>query len=188
MVSMWLLGAMACKKAPVEPTPAPDSLPAAAADMPEPAWRPEPTPPPTPPPVPVMVLQWPEGAEDIQRALAVRDPEPVCADVEALAPEPLVALLFLVEHVSMPPTVPMRAANCVVNGHAEHAVSSLVQWAGDPNTLGLAKLLAMNVDAMPVAVSVVVAEAALVGPHAEVMREAVQGSVRPELSGLAATP
>jgi len=148
-------------------TPAP--VPDIAAEKPV---RPAPKGPsgPAAPPVPSIADDWPgtESQLAMYRALSVKDPDPSCADVEALDPEPLAGLQFIAEKIAMPPYAGMRAANCIATGHAEEAADILVGWMGDPNFGGLVRLALQHVDSWPEPVATRVREAALAGPHAAV--------------------
>lgn len=64
-------------------------------------------------------------------------------------------------------TAAMRAAGCIVDRYADDEAALLQRWVADPDTLGLALLVAGRIDTLPEAVAVDVARAGLAGPHAE---------------------
>jgi hypothetical protein len=119
------------------------------------------------------------------KALSAYDGEPACADVEALTPQPVPALLELVRTVQMPPTVPMRAAGCLVDRHAVEVADALEAWVGSADTLGLARLVADKIDAVPPEVAVRVAAAAAAGPNAADLGPRLARSARPEVRAAA---
>lgn len=157
----------ACKKSPAEAPPAP--VP------PVPVVPAPPAPPPPPAPAPVAA---PEGAPGMIRALSVRDPEPVCADVEAMSPTPVEALSYVVSHVSMPPQAPMRAAGCLV-AHGDAVRDDLLTWVDDPAKQGLGRLLLQRLADLPEPLAAEVVSHASSGELAEVAREAAAADARP---------
>ena len=157
-----------CKKgtaASATPPPAPEIAP-------EKPVRPAPKGPsgPATPPVPSIADDWPgtDGQLAMYRALSVKDPAPTCAEVEALDPEPLAGLKLIAEEIAMPPYAGMRAATCIVTGHAEAGSDIIVGWMGAPDFGGLVRLALQHVDSWPEPVQTRVREAALAGPHAAV--------------------
>jgi hypothetical protein len=73
-----------------------------------------------------------ESQAAVHKALSVRDPEPECADVSALTPEPVADLIFVANHADQPPWASTRAARCLALGHGEAAKAELIAWMGDP--------------------------------------------------------
>jgi hypothetical protein len=130
---------------------------------------------------------WTPTAEQtaVYKALGARDPVP-CAEVEALASDPLDALRTVVEHASMPPWAPMRAAHCIATRHAEAARADLLAWVSDEQTRGLALQLLGELDEVDPAVAVDVARAALAGPIADDARARLADSDLAELRALVA--
>ena len=119
--------------------------------------------------------------QQMSKALSVRHDPPSCHELEKLSPAPLQDLLVLVNEVQRPSWVGMRAAGCVVNRHGAEAEAELVRWVTSPNTLGLARLVANSIDALPPEVAAKVAAAGLAGIHAEDQRTRLQAS---ELEGV----
>jgi hypothetical protein len=119
------------------------------------------------------------------RALGMRDGSPPCSEVEALAAEPVPALAGIAENLDMPPWAGMRAADCLLLGHATASQEHIVGWVGDPETKGLALLALKQLDEMPLDVSLSVATAALAGPHADLARARIAEVQTPEVRALA---
>lgn len=120
------------------------------------------------------------------RALSTRDAGPTCADLEAMSASPVADLTAIVETVSMPPMVPMRAADCLVSRHAAEAEATLAKWVVDPNTKGLAMLVTDRVGAIPEDVAVRLATGALAGPHAAAVKGAIEAAPQPAVRALVA--
>ncbi|MCK6506447.1 hypothetical protein L6R53_24250 [Myxococcota bacterium] len=120
----------------------------------------------------------------VYRALSVRDPEPTCAEVEALSPTPVETLREVVDRAQQPPWAGMRAANCLVQGHGAEVQADLVAWVGGADTRGLALLVLDQLDLLPEDVALAVATAALAGPHAADASARVPKSRHPALQAL----
>lgn len=120
----------------------------------------------------------------VYRALSVRDPDPVCSEVEALSSTPVEHLVEVVDRSPMPPWVPMRAAACLVQGHGAEIQDTLVAWVTGENTKGLAILVCDQIDALPEDVALAVAEQALAGPYADDARSRLAKSTRPAVAAL----
>lgn len=155
----------ACKK---DPAPAAEPV-----LTPVPEVAPSPAPPEEPAPVAA-----PAGVDAMVQALSARDRGPSCEDVEAMAEAPVEALLHIVENVPMPPQAPMRAANCVLERHAETAKDDVLSWVKREDTKGLGKLVLQKLDTLPEALAVDAARVAVTGPLAEDAVEAVRASKR----------
>ncbi len=125
-----------------------------------------------------------EEALAVYRALSVRDPEPDCADIDTLSPTPLQTLLDVIDRASMPPWVPMRAANCVLQRHGAEAQDTLQGWVADDKARGLAILVFDGIDALPEDVALPVAQAGLAGPWSEDAASRLAGSSRPSIVAL----
>jgi hypothetical protein len=129
---------------------------------------------------------WTPSAEEqaVYEALSIRDPAPDCAAVEALAAEPRAALLAVVEHASMPPWAPMRAAHCLTTRHTEASKGELLAWMSQEETRGLALLVMAELDGLAEPIAVELAQAALAGPLAEDARSRLAESEREALRAL----
>ena len=86
----------------------------------------------------------------VVKALTLRDGGPACEVMQTWGSDSEVASVMreITETVSMPPWVPMRAAQCVVNDAKTDARSyALIEgWMSDTNTTGFALLVMQNVD------------------------------------------
>ena len=111
---------------------------------------------------------WPGTDQQfaIYRVFSHRDGIPACSVVTADSEDALADLVFISENIPLPPQAGMLAANCVISDHAEAGVETLVQWATNPETAGLARLVFGKLDVLPAEVSAAVRESALAGPHA----------------------
>jgi len=116
----------------------------------------------------------------------LRDPAP-CSAVEGLTPTPVDTLQHVVATVDLPPWAPMRAADCLVRGHAAEVQPSIEGWVTDPAVIGLGRLVLSDLDAMPVEVAVPVARRALAGPLADVARSRIARSAHPEVRAVGET-
>lgn len=85
----------------------------------------------------------------IVQALSVRDPAPTCADLGPLTPTPAEDLVWVVTHVTSPPWAGMKAAECLIEGHAESVRPTLQTWVTDVRLKGLGWVVLKHLDAMP---------------------------------------
>jgi hypothetical protein len=137
------------------------------------------------PPEPAEIVFAPTAEQQAMiRALSHRDGGPDCATVEALAADPVPALVGLVDHVYNPPMVPMRAAGCLLERHAAEVEPHIVRWVTAEETRGLALLAAGSLDRMESEVAVRVARAALAGPHAAQVRGRIAAASDPAVRAL----
>lgn len=135
-----------------------------------------------------LALATPAGTEPVIAALSARHAVP-CAEVEALAPDPVAALLYVVDEVQRPPWAPMRAAVCLLEGHVPVIEPQLRRWVTDPELLGLGRLVHGRLDRLPVPTAVALAQHALSeGPEPERVQAALAGSEVPELRALLPRP
>lgn len=110
-------------------------------------------------------LAAPHGVDEVVDALTARH-APTCAAVEALTEEPVAALLWAVDHVQQPGWVGMRAAQCLVDGHADQVREQLQAWVVDPQLRGLGRLVVAKLDALPEPLALDLAQRALTeGPE-----------------------
>ena len=151
--------------------------------------RKEPEPAPEPPPVSEPgrppAVNPNSGPEALLRALSVRDGEPDCRSLDALVSDPVASLTEVVATVSMPPQAPMRAARCLVLLHAEAAEPTIAGWMASPDTEGLVRLVLADLSDVPVPVAERLGRAGLAGPHAALVRPALQAATAPALCALA---
>ncbi len=103
---------------------------------------------------------------DAARALSARDGAFDCAAVEALATDSVALLRELVDHAQNPPWVAMRAADCLVTGHAVEAAADLDAWVVDPERRGLGILVLGRLDVLPEPMAISLAQRAMTaGPN-----------------------
>ncbi len=129
-----------------------------------------------------------DEAARVQSALSVRHDPPGCAALTAELQAPREALVQVVETVTMPAWVPMRAAGCLVELYPEQESERLVAWVTDPEWAGAGRLVLLQLDTMPESVALKVGEASLGGPLAELAAERLDASERPALRALRAAP
>ncbi|MEQ1567668.1 MAG: hypothetical protein ABMA64_18650 [Myxococcota bacterium] len=129
-------------------------------------------------------LAAPEGVDQVVRALSARDGV-TCGEVEALTGTPVETLRAVVDTVAMPPWVPMRAAQCLMEQHAVEVKEDLLVWVSDPAKKGLGFLVLAALDRLPIEVAVPVAQKALAeGPDHERAVAKVGAAAAPELRAL----
>lgn len=125
----------------------------------------------------------PEQVDQVVRALSSRDPIS-CADAEALTPTPVETLVYLVDNVARPPWVAMRAADCLIRGHAVDAQAQMERWVVAPELKGLGRLVLGAIDTMPVEVAVPVVSRALAGSDPALATERARLAAAPEIRRL----
>jgi len=118
------------------------------------------------------------------KALSVREPQPACADVEALSETPVETLLELIDKAQQPPWVGMRAASCLIQGHADAVQDTLVDWVQQEDSRGFAILVLNQIDTLPQPVAIAVATQALAGPYASDATSRIAKSTNPALLAL----
>jgi hypothetical protein len=123
--------------------------------------------------------------EGMVRALSARDAAPPCAEVEKLSPTPVADLRWLVHNVSNPPWVGIRAAECLITGHAAEVPADLESWVTAPELLGLGLLVFAHVDKLPPAQALHLAQLGLTGPNPRLVKLRLAKSTRPEIQALA---
>lgn len=167
-----VLALLACHH-PSEATPPPLPAPAtASAPAPAPAAAP-------------AEVTFTAEEEAMITALSSKDAAPPCDTLAALVPDPSASFVKIAENLPMPPAAPIRAADCYAHTAAP-AADTLGRWVTDPNFAGLGRTVLQSLDAMPLTVSVPVAQAALGGALASVAKERLAASTHPELAALAA--
>lgn len=127
----------------------------------------------------------PERAALVQ-ALSPHDGAPPCADLGALSPDPATDLIWIASNVTTPPWVGMRAAECLVEGHANAARSTLLSWVTRPELKGFGMLVLGKLDSVDTSLALELATAALSGgPDPAGARRRLLKSAQPELRALA---
>ncbi|NCG18078.1 MAG: hypothetical protein GWP91_03580 [Rhodobacterales bacterium] len=121
---------------------------------------------------------------EVIRALSLRHPI-ACAELEALTPTPVSTLLLVVDDTPHPSWAPMRAADCLIAGHATEIRDRLADWVVADEYQGFGRMVLANLDAMPLEVAVPVAQLALEkGPLPDVARARILAAKAPELRAL----
>lgn len=128
-------------------------------EPPPPAWTPSP-----------QALQ-------VHQALSQRDPGD-CTLVEGLTTTPVPTLLEVVEHATMPPWAPVRAAECLVKGHGPEVRVQMLEWIRDPQSRGLAAVVYRNIDLLPEELAVELATASLTGADPDRARRYLKASTK----------
>lgn len=125
--------------------------------------------------------------EALVEALSVREPPATCGALSALTPTPADDLAWVVSHVSSPPWAGMKAAECLVQDHADAARPTLEAWVTDPRLKGLAWVVLKHLDAMPLPMALEVAQLAVdKGPDPEGAKRRIRRSEVPEIRALGA--
>ena len=137
----------------------------------------------------VLLLTSAHADDDaVLKALSVRDPEPPCAAVAALTPDPAASLERIAETVELPPWAPMRAARCLVAEHAEAGEAAFLRWVVDPERAGLGELVLHRTRTLPEPVAAHVLERALLGDLREPALDAISADARATVRTLAPDP
>jgi len=126
----------------------------------------------------------PAGLDAVQHTLSLRHPVP-CEQLLAQTDTPVETLLHVVDHTTMPPWAPMRAAECLMEAHASEIQPRLDSWVTTPELKGLGRLTLGKLDHLPLAVAEAVGRKALTeGTEPERARRALVASSRAELRAL----
>jgi hypothetical protein len=121
----------------------------------------------------------------VHRALSARH-TPGCAAADALTAEPVTDLVVIAETATSPPWASLRAAQCLVEGHAAPAQPRLEAWVTDPDRRGLGVVVLTALGRAPLEVALPVARKALAeGPDPADVRRRLLRSEVPELRALA---
>ena len=112
---------------------------------------------------PALASEYTPSDDDtaVHRALSARHWDGDCAAVEALAKDSVQTLQNIVDHAKAPAWAPMRAATCLIRGHATDKQPEIERWVTEPELLGLGILSRSMLDDMPEPVAVAVATKAL---------------------------
>ncbi len=125
------------------------------------------------------------GQQALYDALVVRHDPPTCAALDAMSPDPVTDLAWLVDNATAPAWVGMRAAQCLLVGHPVEAQPHFEGWLSTHGHRGLAILFTQRVDELPLPVATSLTRTALAGPErSEVQPRLVQSEV-PEIRALA---
>jgi hypothetical protein len=140
-------------------------------------------------PVVATAEDAPDPMQAVHRALSVRHGPPSCAEVESLSPTPVETLMRMVDEVTHPPWVPMRAAECLARRHHAQVGPALQRWVTAQELKGLGLLVVGLLDHLPEPLAVDLATLALSeGPAPDAVRARLLRAERPALRRLAAPP
>ncbi len=117
-------------------------------------------------------------AQTIYERALVRDASPPCDVLTAGVTEPMPALIEITERVASPPSAGMRAAECLIEGHALEIEPTLTAWVTHESTLGFALLVLNRLDTIEPALGERLARAALEGEIADRARTRIARSER----------
>lgn len=101
----------------------------------------------------------------VYSSLLPREMQTSCATLTEDLESPAKTLNRIVETVTMPPWVPMRAATCMLDEHLDEAIPFVQDWLRNTETAGLAKLVQRRIDRMPTLAAEPIQKTALEGPH-----------------------
>jgi hypothetical protein len=136
------------------------------------------------PPSPVLTEVDSDELATVVRALSSRDPV-TCSAIESLTSTPVPTLLAVVDGVTMPPYAPMRAADCLIRGHAAEVQPQLERWVVAPELKGLGRLVLSGIDAMPLEVALPVVRTAIAtGSDPDLAVRKAGAAVAPEIRAL----
>lgn len=127
-----------------------------------------------------------ESQAAMVRALSARDGSPSCAELAELSTDPLSDHLYIVNNVSSPPWVGMRAAECVITQHPEAGAETMRAWVTTPELKGLGWLVLRNLDDMPRELALGLAQTAIAdGPDPAGARKRVKRAKTEEIRAVA---
>ena len=110
---------------------------------------------------------WPENSPEarVYKALLPRDLVLDCKALTDTLHEPAATLNKIVEHTTMPPWVPMRAASCMLDALLPESLPYVESWLQNPEHTGLAKMVKRRLDHLPPTAAIPLKKAAITGPH-----------------------
>lgn len=119
-----------------------------------------------------------EDAQTIYERALVRDASPPCDVLTAGVSDPVAPLLEIAARVTSPPSAGMRAAECLIEGHALEVEPTLTSWVTHEDTLGFGLLVLGRLDTIDPALGERLARAALAGEIADRARTRIARSER----------
>lgn len=121
------------------------------------------------------------------RALSPRESPAACSALGALSSDLAGDLVWVADHVTAPPWVGMRAAECLLQDHAGTAGPYLRAWLTEPEARGLAWLVLDRLDTLPQPLALELARVAIAeGPDAGGARKRIARSDSAEIRAIAA--
>ena len=123
--------------------------------------------------------------ELIQR-LSARDNQLTCASLSSSQLQK--DLTEIVDTVTRPPWVAMRAAACLTEIYPKQSQEDLARWISAPDKKGLAFLIAGKLSKLPDTSAIAIAKAGLNGPHARDIHIRIQKQDDARLTPLLSSP
>lgn len=132
-------------------------------------------------------LAWQPTADEeaLVRALSTRHGAPPCSELANLSATPADSLEHIVDHVEMPPWVPMHAAACLIEEHFDAKSEVIARWVREPNKKGLAKLVFNRLHQIEPSDARSLVDTARSGPYAQHLNAALVRSPSAEVRALA---
>ena len=122
----------------------------------------------------------------LHTALSARDGAPECASLEELSQTLVADLLWIIDHVAMPPTAGVRAADCLAERHAAEIPEVMERWVTDPRLKGFGFVVLSHLDDIPLEQALKLATLALTGgPDPDAARRRILRAKTPEIRALA---
>jgi hypothetical protein len=118
--------------------------------------------------------------------LSVRDLAPACATLTPGSDRLVEDLQWLMDHIKAPPWVGVRAAQCIIELHAETEVKRIEGWVQDSSKPGLTLLVLGALNEVSPQAAQRIAQAALDGPHTAKVQSRLMKSKHPEVRALIA--
>ena len=133
------------------------------------------------------VLRPSAAQQALVRALSPRERPAACSALGDLSSDLAEDLAWVADHVTAPPWVGMRAAECLLRDHADTAGIVLRAWVTEPEARGLAWLVLDRLDTLPRPLALELARAAIdEGPDASGARKRIARSESAEIQAIAA--
>jgi len=122
----------------------------------------------------------------LRRMLSVRDHAPACATLTPGSDRLVEDLQWLMDHITAPPWVGVRAAQCIIELHAETEVKRIEGWVQDSGKPGLILVVLGALNQVSPQTARTIAQAALKGPHTARVQPRLMKSKHPEVRALVA--
>ncbi len=117
-------------------------------------------------------------ADTIYHRTLVRDRALGCAELTEGIASPVAALLEITDRVTAPPSSGIRAAECLLEGHALEVEPQLTAWVSHRETMGFGLLVLAHLDTLEPALGERLARAALAGELSDRARPVISRSSR----------
>jgi len=126
--------------------------------------------------------------DKLRRMLSIRDSTPACATLSPISDRLVTDLQWLMDHVEAPPWVGVRAAQCIMQLHGENEIERIKRWVQDPDKKGLVLVVLGEIDELAPLTARTIVEAALIGPHNDLVLPRIEKSIHPEVRALVQVP